>query len=205
MPSFFVPRGAEEWAVRRAVPGATVVAVQAGSAAANLGGALPAGPAIVLGLCGALRGLRAGTCAIYRDAVDDTGRYTFDGELVAALHATLPSATLAHACTVDHVVTRVTERVALAAAYGAEVVDMESTHLARALTRRGIPSLVVRIVSDDAEFDLPPIEDAIGASGAIRPLHLTRAFAARPLAAARFIRNVRRALKTLAATAAALS
>lgn len=205
MPSFFVPQGAEERAVRRAVPGATVVAIRAGASVANLPAGVPAGAGIVLGLCGALRDLRAGACVIYRDAVDEVGRYTFDGELLAELHAALPAATLVHACTIDHVVTRAAERAALAAAYGADVVDMESTHLVRALAQRGYPALVVRVVSDDAGFDLPPIDDAFDASGTIRPLQLARAFAAKPRAALRFIGNVRRALEVLGSTAVTLS
>lgn len=205
MAVFFVPQGAEERAVRKAAPHANVVAVRAGASAAGVPAGIPGGPGVVLGLCGALRVLQPGACAIYRDAVDEQGRYTFDGELVDALHAALPAATVVHACTVDHVVTRAAERAALAAAYGADVVDMESTHLVRALALRGRPVLVVRVVSDDAAFDLPPIEHAFDASGAVRPLHLARAFAAQPRAALRFIGNVRYALKVLGATAAALA
>ena len=205
MPSFFVPQGAEERSVRRAAPRATVVAIRAGASAATLPTALPDGQGIVLGLCGALRDLRAGACVIYRDAVDELGRYTFDAELIAQLHAALPAATLVHACTIDHVVTRATARVALATAYGADVVDMESTHLVRALARRGYAALVVRIVSDDAAFDLPPIEEAFDPNGTIRPLHLARAFAANPRAALRFIGNARRALAILGTTAVSLS
>jgi hypothetical protein len=205
MPSFFVPQGAEERAVRRAVPRATVVAIRAGANAATLPDGVPAGPAVVLGLCGALRDLRAGACVIYRDAVDKVGRYTFDAELIAQLHTALPAATLVHACTIDHVVTRATERIALAAAYGADVVDMESTHLVRALAQRGTAVLVVRVVSDDVAFDLPPIEDAFDSAGNIRPLHLARAFAASPRAALRFIGKARRALAILGTTAVSLS
>jgi hypothetical protein len=201
VPVLLVPRGAEESAVRRAVPQAAVVAIRAGASAAQLPEHLPAGPIVVMGLCGALRGLRAGACVIYRDVVDELGRYTFDAELVAALHARLPAATLVQACTIDHVVTRATERAALAAAYGADVVDMEGTHLARALAARGRASLVVRVCSDDPSFDLPPIEDAFGGDGAIRPLRLALAFASRPRAAVRFVRDVQRSLSALGGVA----
>jgi hypothetical protein len=155
-----------------------------------------------MGLCGALRGVRTGAIVIYRDIVDELGRYTFDGEQVAELHARIPDATLVHACTIDHVVTRATERAALAAAYNAGVVDMESTHLARALAARGRASLVVRVASDDPSFDLPPIEAAFAPDGKLRPLHLTRAFITRPLAAVRFVRDVRQALDMLGRIAA---
>ena len=204
-PLLLVPRGAEEAAVRRAAPRATVVALRAGASAAELPDDLPGGLAIVLGLCGALHGVRTGARVIYRDAVDDSGRYSFDEELVRALHAVLPSAAIVHACTIGHVVTRATERAALAAAYGAEVVDMETTHVARALARRGQPNLAVRVASDDPSFDLPPIEAAFDAGGAIRPLQLARAFAAKPVAAVRFVRDVRRSLTALGAVAAVLA
>jgi len=167
--------------------------------------AIPAGPIVVLGLCGALGGLRAGAAVIYRDVVDEQGTFAFDAAAVAALHAALPAATLVRACTIDRVATRATERAALAAAYGADVVDMEGTHLARALAARGRACAVVRVVSDDPSYDLPPIEDAFDPNGAIRPLHLARAFAANPRSAARFIRNVRRALSALATVAATIT
>ena len=117
----------------------------------------------------------------------------------------LPGAKLVYGCTVDHVVTRATERAALAAAYNADAVDMEGTHVARALAARGRASLIVRVASDDPSFDLPPIEHAFSADGAIRPLHLALAFARQPLAAARFIGDVRRSLSVLSGVAGALA
>lgn len=205
MPVILVPAGAEERAVRRAAPHATIIPIRAGAHAARIPDDIPEGPIVVLGLCGALQNVRTGAVVIYSDIVDDIGRYIFDRDCVEQLRAAIPVATLVHACTVGHVVTRATERAALAAAYGADVVDMEGTHLARALAKRGRASLVVRIASDDPSFDLPPIENAFDAAGKIRPLHLARAFAVKPKAAARFIRDARYALTTLAATAAALS
>jgi nucleoside phosphorylase len=129
-----VPQGAEERAVRRAAPAATVVAIRAGARAADLPPDLPDGLIAVMGLCGALRGLQTGETAIFRDVADEAGRYRFDDELVRTLHAALPHAKLVHGCTIDHVVTRATERAALAAAYSADAVDMEGTHVARVTT-----------------------------------------------------------------------
>jgi hypothetical protein len=205
VPVILVPAGAEERAVRRGAPRAEIVAIRAGANASNLPDRIPPGPIVVMGLCGALQGVRTGDVAIYSDIVDEIGRYIFDGDRVDRLHASIPAATIVHACTVGHVVTRAAERAALAAAYGADVVDMEGTHLARALAKRGRASFVVRVASDDPSFDLPPIEDAFDAAGAIRPLRLARAFAANPNAALRFVRDVRRSLATLGATAAALT
>ena len=200
-----VPRGAEERAVRRAAPHASIVAIRAGAQAAVLPSDIPAGPIVVMGLCGALRGVRTGATVIYRDVADVSGRAAFDPALVEELHVTLPAATLVHAVTADHVVTRATERVALAAAFNADVVDMEGTHVARALFAIGRTSLAVRVASDDPSFDLPPIENAFDPSGAIRPLHLALAFASSPPAAARFIRDVQASLAILGTIAAKLS
>jgi hypothetical protein len=149
--------------------------------------------------------LRTGSIAIFRDVVDEQGRYTFDEDLIQTMHALLPTANIVHACTIDHVVTRATERAALAAAYSAEAVDMEGTHIARALTARGRPSLIIRVASDDPSYDLPPIENAFTTDGNIRPLHLARAFISRPAAAARFIRDVRRSLTILGEVAATIT
>jgi hypothetical protein len=179
--------------------------VRAGARAADLPGDLPAGLIVVMGLCGALRGLRTGDYAIFRDVTDEHGTYPFDRDLIDEMQALLPAAKLVHGCTVDHVVTRAAERAALAAAYNADAVDMEGTHVARALAACGRACVIVRVVSDDLTYDLPPIEDAFNAEGAIRPLHLARAFATHPVAASRFIRDVRRALTSLGTVAASLT
>lgn len=205
MTVLLVPQGAEERCVRRAAPAATVVAIRAGARAAALPDPLPDGPIVVMGLCGALRGVRTGEAVLYRAVADAAGRYVFDGERAGALQAALPALRAVTACTVDHVVTRASERAALAAAYGADVVDMEGTHVARALAASGRASLVVRVASDDPSFDLPPIEDALDGDGEIRPWRLARAFAARPVAAVRFVRDVQRALRILGETARAVS
>ena len=142
----------------------------------------PAGLVVIVGLCGALtasvgpssgegqaQSLEVTDTVIFQSIVDETGRYTFDPDLVRAMHAVLPSAKLVHACTSGHVVTRATERAALAAAYSAEAVDMEGTHIVRALTARGRTSLIIRVVSDNPAFDLPPIEGAFTAGGNSAP------------------------------------
>ncbi|MBV9407617.1 MAG: hypothetical protein JO164_02270 [Candidatus Eremiobacteraeota bacterium] len=205
-----VPRGAEARAVRRAVPSAIEVLPGAASAA-SLTGALRqaqgdrAPIVVVVGLCGALRGLRAGTVVIYAHVVDEMHEAAFDPALVRALAAALPGATIVRACTTDHVVTTVAERTALAARFDADVVDMEGTHLAAALAERGVRAAMVRVVSDDATRDLPPIDDAIDANGNLRPLQLTWAMLRAPAAAVAFIRDVQSALRTLRETAATLA
>ncbi|MBV8580672.1 MAG: hypothetical protein JOZ86_08540 [Candidatus Eremiobacteraeota bacterium] len=216
-----VPRGAEARAVRRAVPSAIEVLPGAASAA-SLPAALrqaqddrgPRHPELVegppenivaVGLCGALRGPRAGAMVIYAHVVDEKHDTMLDPALVRALAAALPGAAIVRACTTDHVVTTVAERTALAARFDADVVDMEGTHLAAALAARGVRYAMVRVVSDDATRDLPPIDDAIGPNGNLRPLQLTWAMLRTPVAAVAFIRDVQSVLRTLGETAKTLA
>jgi nucleoside phosphorylase len=197
-----VPRGAEATAVRRGVRGARVVELPAGAAAASALPGFRAGETVVvLGLCGALRGLRAGDVAVYGRVVDAARTVDLDDRLIGALTSALPGATVVDACTTKHVVTLAAARAVLAQRFGADVVDMEATHLAAALGARGVPFAMVRVVSDDAARDLPRIEDAVDAAGRIRPLRLALAFARAPRAAVAFLRNVRGALAMLSDTA----
>ena len=203
--TFLVPHGAEAAAVRRGLPSARVVELPAGAAAASALPELGAGETvIVLGLCGALRTLRAGDVAIYGRVVDAARTVPLDARLIGALTAALPGAAVVSACTTKRVVTVAAARTVLAQRFDADVVDMEAMHLADALTARGVAFAMVRVVSDDAARDLPPIDGAIDAEGRLRPLHVALAFARAPRAAFAFVRDVRRALAALSDTARAI-
>ena len=201
-PTILVPRGAEAGAVRRARTAARVVEVPAGAAAA---GALPEfapdETVIALGLCGGLWRLTAGEVAIYGRVVDGSRKYQIDDRLVDVLSAALPGATVVNACTTKRVVTTVDARTVLAQRFNAEVVDMEGVYLAAALAARRVRFAMVRVVSDDATRDLPPLEDAIGVDGRIHTLPVALAFARAPRAAVAFVLDVRGALATLSRVA----
>lgn len=195
-----VPHGAEADAVRGVVPHLAVVAPGAASGASL--SAFEAGEtAVVLGLCGALSRLSVGDVAIYARVRDNARRFELDPRLVEALQSALPGASVVTAYTTRRVVTRVEAREALAQRFEAEVVDMEGTHLAAEFAARGVRYAMVRIVSDDASHNLPPIENVIGPDGRLRPVYLALAFARAPLAAVRFVRDVRTGLATLTETA----
>ena len=184
--------------MRRARPSARVVELPAGGAAASTLPSFEDGETvIVLGLCGALRRLRTGDVTIYGRVVDAARTFALEPRVMDALSAALPGAIVANACTTDRIVTTVAERTALARRFDTDVVDMEGTHLAAALAARGVRFAMVRVVSDDASRDLPPIGDAVDAQGRLRPLRIALAFARAPRAAFAFVRDVRRALATL--------
>lgn len=200
-PTLVVPRGAEAAAVRRARPAAEIVEIAPGGAARGL--VTSQSPVIVLGLCGALRERRVGDVVAYASVRDERGTFACRPLLDdRGLRGT--EVRVVTACTVDHVVTTAAERSALAARYGADVVDMEGTHVAAALAERGIPFTMLRVVSDDARRDLPALEGAIRADGRLAVLRIAAAFARDPRGAAAFVRDVRRALRTLTAISAAV-
>jgi hypothetical protein len=204
--TILVPRGAEAAAVRRGRTGARVVELPAGRAAGDALPAIPPGETcIVLGLCGALRGLGVGDVVVYRSVADAVHRTTLDPDLAAALAAHSPGSSVVDACTTDHVVTSSRERADLATRFGADVVDMEGSALAAALAARRIGFAMVRVVSDDAARDLPALDGAIRADGRLDVARVASAFVLRPRAALAFVRDVRHALHTLTEVARTLA
>lgn len=187
------------------MPHARVVTIAAGAASArSLPEDLP-GSVVLLGLCGALRPLDVGAWVVCSAACDAAGDVALETDAVARLRTVRPDLHVERGFTAPAVVTRVREKAALAQRYDAGVVDMEGTHVARALAARGIGMTMARVVSDGLAADLPPIEDAFDAEGALRPLALAAAFAREPVAAARFVADVRRALRELGPLARALT
>jgi len=192
---FLVPRGAEAAAVKRA--GARVVEIAAGAHAADdLPHLLAAERLVVTGLCGSLGPIPTQRVVVYEAAVDGERWFSCD----ASLAEVLPDVQRVVGYTASSIVTSALEKRALAARTGAQVVDMEGTPLAAALASRGVRFAMVRVVSDDADHDLPPIDAAIDERGTMRPERLALAFARAPLAAGRFIRESLGALRTLERT-----
>jgi hypothetical protein len=203
--TILAPRGAEEHAVRRTASGATVIPIAAGAASATLPPGLDgAAFVVVAGLCGSLTAARVGDVVVYTRIVGAEVAEDLDEAAVARVLGLFSLARPVVACSTDHVVTKAAERVALAAHFSADVVDMEALHVARALRARGIAFAMVRVVSDDPSADLPPIEHALDPNGVIRPLALATAFARAPLAAVRFVRDVQMSLRVLGSVGAAL-
>jgi adenosylhomocysteine nucleosidase len=199
--TILVPRGAEAAAVRRALPHARIVELAAGAAAAAALPVFADGEAVVvLGLCGALRGYAVGDVVVYREIVTARSVFVCDPVLSRAVARALGAAPV-RACTVDHVVTTIAERSALAAALDADVVDMEGAYLADALQRRTMPYAMLRVVSDDAAHDLPSFERVITAGGGFDAFAFVLASLRSPRAAVRFIRSARRALDRLSEAA----
>lgn len=69
--------------------------------------------------------------------------------------------------TVMHVVTEQREKRALAERFGIRAVDMETYHVAEAVSRYGLPLLAVRAIVDTAEMQLPQGLDALYNGGRV--------------------------------------
>lgn len=99
--------------------------------------------------------------------------------------------------TIKRVVIEAENKLALGARYGAAAVDMETYDVVSACARAGVPVAALRVVLDEASDDLPDFNRALRADGSTNVWRLLPALLARPMITARFIFNLRRAMRTL--------
>lgn len=99
--------------------------------------------------------------------------------------------------TIKRVVIEAENKLALGARYGAAAVDMETYDVITACTRVGVPAAALRVVLDEANDDLPDFNRALGADGSTNVWRLLPALLVRPIITARFIFNLRRAMRAL--------
>jgi nucleoside phosphorylase len=204
----FVPRGAEERAVRRALrrrAGPAVWTSGIGPAAAEravaeaLAVRAPA-VALVVGLCGLLSPAYAvGELLLYATVTRaDGATLVCDARLSGELAQTLRRAQtgIAAYCS-ESIVARSVEKRALAQRCRVAAVDMESFALVAGLQRAGTRVAVLRVGSDGVAEDLPDLSRAVAADGTLRGGALALAMLSNPLAGARMAANGLRALGEL--------
>lgn len=125
------------------------------------------------GLAGALTpGLSVGDIIVSRRVRGEVGDIATPDPSLLRRGLAGGGATAGTLVTVDRpIVSRAAKAVLAATAVGGEVLaaDMESAAWAREASARGIPYVVVRVVSDTAEEELPAyLPDCIGPDGSIR-------------------------------------
>jgi nucleoside phosphorylase len=164
-------------------------------------------PAVLLtGLCGSLtRRLPVGDRLLYQSCID--GRLppsvpprtlTCDAFLLKTLQERLkPSVTEVTGLMCDRMVHLAIEKSTLAQRYGADVVDMEGYAFLQALQSTGIAVGILRVVSDDAQHDVPNLAAAITKTGALKPLALASTLIRQPRRALRLIQGSLTGLKQL--------
>lgn len=97
----------------------------------------------------------------------------------------------------DRVIVNAAEKRVLWERYGASVVDMETYQILSACAQFNLPATAVRIVSDEADQDLPDFNQAIDRAGKIVAGRAALALLGRPAAAIRFLFSLRRVMKSL--------
>jgi adenosylhomocysteine nucleosidase len=60
------------------------------------------------------------------------------------------------------------QKVRLAGSYGAQAVDMEAATVARAAQARGVRFMAVKVITDESDFAMPPIDRFVAGNGQFR-------------------------------------
>jgi adenosylhomocysteine nucleosidase len=176
---------------------------------------------LVIGLAGALDArLRAGDTILYDECLKpDSAHFPAlpaarqkpnlretavpvrcDARLTGALRAALSASgrcELGAGVTAPVMVTQAAAKLALGAEWRAAAVDMESYGVVATALRCEVPAAVVRVVLDEAGQDTPDFNRALARDGRMNAGAALLAMAARPAAAARFLRSLRPALAAL--------
>jgi Phosphorylase superfamily len=161
---------------------------------------------LLVGLCGSLTAqLNVGDRVLYQSCID--GRVSpcvpvlpCDESLLQALQERLnPSVTQVTGLMCDRLVHLATQKATLAQQYLTEVVDMEGYAFLQALRSTDMKVGMLRVVSDDAQHDVPDLADAMTEAGELKPLALVGSMVRQPRRALRLIRGSLAGLKQLEA------
>ncbi len=211
--TILVAQGAEYQTVCRGVgrlPGLTVLPMPVGPVPLRryLNGLQQSGQfvagqrVVVMGLCGGLMPQAAiADVVLYKECLnlETAAVLPCDTAFTQHLHTKVTDAALVQAATSDRLIWSAQEKHQLAQRYGAAVVDMEGFTALDVLHKAGVTIAMLRVVSDNAQHDLPNLTPAISADGALQPLPLAWGMIKQPIAATRLISGSLRGLKRLQA------
>lgn len=171
---------------------------------------------IVVGLAGGLDPrLKTGDAVVYdccldaRDSVQESvppkdlaiqhshGQTDLVRILLDALRETELSSFYGSGITVSRVVINAQDKLWFGQQHQALAVDMESFDVLQVAAECGVPAAVIRVISDEAEHDLPDFNFAAETDGTVNPRRMATAMLQRPVASARFLRNLKQVLAAL--------
>ena len=139
---------------------------------------------LITGFAGALDPtLKTGDAVTYTKCLDENG-HSLDCEPIKSI-------TSGKGISVSKVIVSAAGKKKLREKHGADVVDMESFQILKACYDRQIRASVLRVISDEADEDLPDFNLAIRDDGSIDKRELPRVLLARPFLALKFARSVR--------------
>jgi Phosphorylase superfamily len=111
-----------------------------------------------------------------------------------------PKVSLVNGLTTNQVISNSLEKQKLAKIYQTDVVDMEGYAVLSALENSCISLGIIRIISDNYNYNIPDLTPAITDTGKLKPLTLAWQFSKQPLAAFRLIKGSLIGLKILEKT-----
>lgn len=159
---------------------------------------------LLMGLCGSLSSeLAVGDIVFYQTCAYMSNQTTAllrscDGELTTVLHHKLgEEVSGVRGLTSDRIIVSAEEKRHLGQLYNSQVVDMEGFAALEVLSRAEVAVGMVRVVSDDADHNLPNIPSAISPEGSLQPLPLALGMMRQPIAASRLIRGAVHGLRVL--------
>jgi purine-nucleoside phosphorylase len=159
---------------------------------------------LLMGLCGSLvPELGIGDRVLYRSCLDAQGvdsvpQLDCNATLLKTLQERLgKTVTTVTSLMCDRMVHRATEKQALALRYGTQVVDMEGHAFLSAFQSLGVAVNMLRVVSDDAQHDLPDLSAAMTDTGTLKPMALATTMIREPQNALRLIQGSLKGLKQL--------
>jgi nucleoside phosphorylase len=170
---------------------------------------------IVAGLAGALDPrLKTGDAVVYdccldaREAIEEPSpqhspiqqshkQTDLVRALLDALRGTELNSFYGSGITVCHVVINAQDKLWLGQQHQALAVDMESFDVLQVAAKCDVPAVVVRVISDETAHDLPDFNSATDTEGTINPRQMATAMLQRPVASARFLRNLKPVLAAL--------
>jgi nucleoside phosphorylase len=163
--------------------------------------------AIAMGLCGSLNPhLKVGDIAVYTECLDLTKLQTANEFLECCLKPDIRNKfTLVKALTSDRLIYLASEKQYLHQTTQTDVVDMEGYVILEFFKKLNIPVGMIRVVSDDSNYDLPNLDQAIDREGNLKPLELAIAFSKQPIAAFRLIQGSLKSLQVLSKVSLDLS
>jgi hypothetical protein len=161
---------------------------------------------LVMGLCGSLSSkYQIGDVVLWQDCVFfskssqiEQPILNFDREFTNFLYQQLEKkVSLVTGVTSDRFIYKSTEKLQLAQDYQASVVDMEGYAILQMLQKQGIAVAMLRVISDDTDYDLRDLNRAISGNGTLSTLQLAIAMSSQPLSAIRLIKSSLKGLAVL--------
>jgi nucleoside phosphorylase len=101
--------------------------------------------------------------------------------------------------TVDQIITRAEEKISLGVRYQATAVDMETYDILTVCQMFGLPATALRVISDEADTDLPDFNRALDPQGQLSNWRTASVMMSTPIVSARFLLNMKPVVKALRA------